>query len=48
MSVAVTFRRQTEDERGENENSYSFFRGSEAESLPRFIKFGTPALFNHK
>jgi hypothetical protein len=46
IRVAVTFRDQAEHERSEYEYHYSSFYGSEAESLPHFIKFETPALFN--
>jgi hypothetical protein len=48
MSVAVTFCGQPEHERCENENGYSFFCRSETESLPHFIEFETPVLFNHE
>jgi len=48
MSVAVTFCDQAEYERGDNEYGYSFFRWSEAESLPHFIEFETPVLLNHE
>jgi hypothetical protein len=45
MSVTVTLCTQPEHERGENEKHDSFFRGSEKESLPGLIEFGTPAFF---
>ena len=45
MGVPVTLCAQAERERRENENHYSLFRGSEAESLPGLIEFGTPAPF---
>lgn len=45
MSVAVTLCTQPEHERRENENHHSFFGGSEKESLPGLIEFGTPAFF---
>jgi hypothetical protein len=45
MGVAVTFCAKPEHERRENENNHSFFRGSEKESLPGLIEFGTPAFF---
>jgi hypothetical protein len=45
MSVAVTLCNETERERRENENYDSFFRGSEKESLPGLIEFGTPPFF---
>ena len=45
MGVAVTLCAQPEHERRENENYHSFFRGSEKESLPGLLEFGTPAFF---
>jgi hypothetical protein len=45
MGVAITFCAQTEQESRHNERYYSLFGGSEAESLPHLIEFGTPALF---
>jgi hypothetical protein len=45
MRVAVTFCAQAENERRENENHDSFFRGSEKESLPGLLEFGTPTFF---
>lgn len=48
MRVTVTFCDETEYKRRENEHGYSFFRWSEAESLPHFIEFETPVLFNHE
>jgi hypothetical protein len=48
MRVAITFRYQAEHERCDDEYGYSFFGGSEAESLPHFIEFETPALFKHE
>jgi hypothetical protein len=48
MPVAITFRDQPEHERRGNEYDYSFFSRREAESLPHFIEFETPALFNHE
>ncbi len=48
MNVAVTFCAQPENERRDNEYGYSFFRGSETESLQHFIEFETPAFFNHE
>jgi hypothetical protein len=41
MRVAITFCDQPEHEDCENEKRYSFFGGSEAESLPHFIEFKT-------
>jgi hypothetical protein len=46
MRLAVTFRDQAEHERSEYEYRYSSLCGSEAKSLPHFIKFETRALFN--
>jgi len=48
MRVAITFRDQPEHERRGNEYDYSSFSWREAESLPHFIEFETPALFNHE
>ena len=48
MRVAITFRDQPEHERRGNEHRYSFLSRREAESLPHFIEFETPALFNHE
>jgi hypothetical protein len=45
MSVAVTLCAEPEQERPENENNHSFFRGSEKESLSGLLEFGTPAFF---
>jgi hypothetical protein len=45
MSVAVTLCAQPEHERTENEHRYSFFSGSEKESLSGLLEFGTPAFF---
>jgi len=45
MGVAVTLCAQPKHERPENENHHSFFRGSEKESLPGLLEFGTPAFF---
>jgi hypothetical protein len=42
MSVAVTFCAQPENERRDNEYGYSFFRGSETESLSEAIESGAP------
>jgi hypothetical protein len=38
MSVAITFCDQTKGECRDNENDDSFFRWSEAESVPHFIE----------
>jgi hypothetical protein len=48
MRVAITFRDQPEHERRGNEQGYSSLSRCEAKSLPHFIEFETPALFNHK
>ena len=48
MRVAITFRDQPEHERSGNEYDYPSFSRREAESLPHFIEFETPALFNHE
>ncbi|PYK24555.1 MAG: hypothetical protein DME59_13065 [Verrucomicrobia bacterium] len=46
MRLPVTFRNQAEHERRDYEQRYSSLSGSEAESLPHFIEFKTPGLFN--
>jgi hypothetical protein len=46
MRVAITFRDQAENERGDYEYRYSSLSRSEAESLPQFIEFKTSGLFN--
>jgi hypothetical protein len=48
MLVAITFRHQAKHERRGNEYCHSSFSRREAESLPHFIEFETPALFNHE
>jgi len=48
MRIAITFRNQPEHERRDNEYDYSSLRRREAEFLPHFIEFETPALFNHE
>jgi hypothetical protein len=48
MRVTITFRDQPEHERRGNEYDYPSFSRREAESLPHFIEFETPALFNHE
>jgi hypothetical protein len=45
MSVAITFCDQTERECRDNEDDDSFFRWSEAESVPHFIEAKAPDLF---
>jgi hypothetical protein len=48
MRVAITFCDQAEHERRGNEHRNSSLSRREAESLPHFIEFETPALFNHE
>jgi hypothetical protein len=48
MRVAITFRDQPEHEGRGNEYDYSPLSRREAKSLPHFIEFETPALFNHE
>ena len=45
MSIAVTFCAQTKRERCDYESGDSFFRWSQAESLPHFIEPEAPDLF---
>jgi hypothetical protein len=45
MGVPVTLCAQAERERRENEKHDSLFRGSEKESLPGLLEFGTPTFF---
>lgn len=45
MSVAVTFRAQAQNERGENKNHHSLFGRRKKEFLPETIELETPALF---
>jgi hypothetical protein len=45
MSIAITFCDQTKRERCDNESDNSFFRWSEAESLPHFIEPEAQGLF---
>jgi hypothetical protein len=45
VSIAVTFCAQTKRECCDNESGDSFFRWSEAESLPHFIEREAPDLF---
>ena len=47
MRVAIAFRDQAEQKRRGHEYDYSPFSRREAESLPQFIEFETPALFSH-
>jgi hypothetical protein len=46
--IAITFCDEPKHERCENEHCYSSLSRREAESLPHFIEFETPALFNHE
>jgi hypothetical protein len=48
MRIAITFRDQAEHERCSNEDCYPSLSRREAKSLPHFIEFETPALFNHE
>ena len=48
MRVTITFGDQPEHERRGNEYDYPSLSRREAESLPHFIEFETPALFNHE
>ena len=48
MRVAITFCNQSQHERRRNEYNYPSFSRREAEFLPHFIEFETPALFNHE
>jgi hypothetical protein len=48
MRVAITFRDQPEHEHRGNEYGHPSLGRREAESLPHFIEFETPTLFNHE
>ena len=48
MRIAITFRDQSKHEGRGNERGYTYLSRSEAESLPQFIEFETPALVNHE
>ena len=48
MRVAITFRDQSKHEGCRNERGYTYLSRGEAESLPHFIEFETPALVNHE
>jgi len=48
MRVSITFRDQAKHERGSNEHCHSSLSRREAKSLPHFIEFETPTLFNHE
>ena len=48
VCIAITFRDQSKHEGRGNERGYTYLGRGEAESLPHFIEFGTPALVNHK
>jgi hypothetical protein len=45
MGITVTLCAQPQQKRRENKDGYSFFRWSEAESLPHLIEFETPTIF---
>jgi hypothetical protein len=45
MTVAITFRDETEQNCRENEHDHSFLHRSKAEPLPDLIKFEMPFLF---
>jgi hypothetical protein len=48
MRIAITFRDQTKHKSRGNERGYTSLSRGEAESLPHFIEFETPALANHE
>jgi hypothetical protein len=48
MRIAITFRDQPKHERRGNEHCHSSLSRCEVKSLPHFIEFETPALFNHE
>ena len=48
MRVTKTFRDRPEHERRRHEYDYPSFSRREAESLPHFIEFESPALLNHE
>ena len=48
MRVAITFRDQPKREGRGNEYCHSSLSRRKTESLPNFIEFETPTLFNHK
>lgn len=48
MRVAITFRDQSKHEGHGNERRYTYLSRGEAEPLPHFIEFETPALVNHE
>jgi hypothetical protein len=48
MRVAITFRDQPKHEGRCNERGYTYLSRGEAESLPHFIEFETPAFLNHE
>jgi hypothetical protein len=47
MRVPVTFRDQPKHERREHKHRDASFSRREAKSLPHFVEFETPALFDH-
>lgn len=48
MSIAVTFRDETEEKRRENKHNNTLLSRCEAKPLPHLIQFGAPAFFNHE
>ena len=48
MRIAIAFRDQSKHEGRDNECGYTYLSRGEAESLPHFIEFETPALANHE
>jgi hypothetical protein len=48
MRIAITFRDQTKHKRSSNERGYAYLSRGEAESLPQFNEFETPAPSGHK
>ena len=48
MRIAITFREQPEHKRRGNERGYTCLSRGEAESLPHFVEFQTPALASHE
>ena len=48
MRVAITFRDQSKHKGRDHECGYTYLSRGEPESLPHFIEFETPTLFNHE
>jgi hypothetical protein len=48
MLITITFRDQTEHKRSGYERGNADLSRGEAEPLPQFVEFETPALFHHK